>query len=534
MSLHSQESGAVAQARPAPPAQAGPLAPVAGLPAAPPATGRRWWSLLVVCLGVMMAFINVTSTISALTAIQGDLHPTPSTLVWITSAYSLVVVSLVMSAGTLADLVGRRRVFIGGAAVFAAASALAFTAPGAGLLIAAQALMGAGGAAVLPSSLSIVSHSFTDPRERTTAISVWAACSGVGLAAGPLLSGLLLGHFSWHSVYLINVVVGAAAILLAPLLVPESRHPSRRLDPRGVVLGTVALASGTYAIIEGATAGYTAGQIIAMYVLCAVSLAAFVRVELRHPDPMLDLRLFRSASFAAVMSVATTLMFGFVGVSLLCVLYLENVRRLDTLATGVRLMVIFGSYMVVTALAARIVRRVGITVMLTAGLLLTGGGALALLAVGPSSGFGTMWPGMLLIGIGLGLVVAPSTAAAVNSVPARQAGMASAAVNMFRQLGSVLGPAVLGTVVTTRFPRNLASRLVSARVPSTAAHQIAVAASDGTSSSSLPRALAGTVTTAAGQAFTDATHLGLLIAGIVLLVMAVPTALFVRRQNAPR
>jgi MFS family permease len=374
MPLHSQESGTAAHA------------------------SRRWLSLLVVCLGVMMAFINVSSTISALTAIQGALHPTASTIVWITSAYSLVVVSLVMSAGTLADLVGRRRVFIGGAAVFAAASVLAFAAPSAGVLITAQALMGVGGAAVLPSSLSIVSHSFTDPRERTSAISVWAACSGLGLAAGPLLSGLLLDHFSWGSVYLINVVVGILAVVLAPLLVPESRHPSRRLDPRGVLLGTVVIASGTYAIIEGANVGYTAGQIIAMYIVSAVSLVAFIRVEIRHPDPMLDLRLFRSRSFAAVMTLATTLMFGFVGIALISVLYLEEVRQLDALATGIRLMVMFGSYMAVTAVAARLVRRVGFTLMLSGGLVLMGAGALALLAAGPfdgsaSCGRGCCWPG---------------------------------------------------------------------------------------------------------------------------------------------
>lgn len=464
--------------------------------AAAPGPSRRWWSLLVVCLGVMMAFIDVSSTISALTAIQAGLHPSASTLVWITSAYALVVASLVMSAGTLADLIGRRRVFVGGAAVFAAASALAFAAPNAGLLITAQALMGAGGAAVLPSSLSIVSNSFTDPGERTTAISVWAAFSGIGLAAGPLLSGLLLDHFSWHAVFLINVVVGALAFILALLVVPESKHPSRRLDLRGMLLGTLVIASGTYAIIEGASAGYTAPQIIAMYIVSVLSLVVFVRLELRHPDPMLDLRLFRSRSFAVVMSLATTLMFGFVGISLITVLYLEEVRQLDALATGIRLMVMFGSYMIVTAVAARLVRRLGFTLMLAGGLALMGAGALALLAAGPFDGFGHMWPGLLVAGIGSGLIVAPSTAAAVNAVPALQAGMASAAVNMFRQLGSILGPAVLGTVVTTQFAHNLARGVGRA------------------------------------QAFTDAAHLGFLIAGIVLLVMAVPVALFLRHRNA--
>lgn len=518
MSLHSQDPAAIAQY---PPALAGP---------AP--DRRRWWSLLVVCLGVMMAFVNVSSTISALTAIQADLRPSPSTLVWITSAYSLVVVSLVMSAGTLADLVGRRRVFTGGAAVFAAASVLAFASPNSGLLIAAQGLMGVGGAAVLPSSLSIVSHGFTDPHERTSAISIWAACSGLGLAVGPLLSGLLLNHFSWHSVYLINVVIGVLAVILAPPVVAESRHPSRRLDLPGVLLGTIVIASGTYAIIEGASAGYTAMLIIALYIVSALALAAFVRVETRQADPMLDLRLFRSRSFSTVMGLATGIMFGFVGIALISVLYMEDVRHLDALATGLRLMVMFVSYMAVTSVAARIVRRVGFTLMLTAGLLLMGAGALALLAAGPFDGFAAMWPGLLLAGIGSGLLVAPSTAASVNSVPPLQAGMASSAVNMFRQLGSVLGPAVLGTIVTTRFPRNLTSRLAGAGIPQGTADRIAAGATRGATVSGLPGPLARTVATSAAEAFTDAAHLALIVGGIFLLAMTVPVAVFVRHRNA--
>ncbi|HVV23534.1 MAG TPA: MFS transporter [Pseudonocardiaceae bacterium] len=485
----------------------------------------------VVCLGVMMAFVNVSSTISALPAVQTDLHTSPSQLVWVSSAYSLIVVSLVMSAGTLGDLVGRRVVFLGGAAVFAASSALAFSAHSAGLLITAQALMGAGGAAILPASLSIVSHAFTDPHERTGAISVWASCSGLGLAIGPLTAGALLDRFGWHAVFLINVVLGVLTIVLTPLLVPESRHPSRRLDLAGVVLGTVVVASATYAIIEGGSAGYTAGRIIAMYVVFVVSLAAFVRVELRHHDPMLDLRLFRSRSFAAVMGVATTTMFGFVGVALLSVLYLERVRELGALATGVRMLAMFGTYIVVSAVAARLVRRVGFAAMLSAGLLIMGVGALLLLATGPASGFGRMWPGLLVVGIGSGLVVAPSTAASVNSVPPRQAGMASAAVNMFRQLGSVLGPSVLGTIVTTRFPRNLDDRLSGAHVPAGAAGRIVSGAAHGGSAKGVPAPLRATVDGAVAHAFTDAVHLGLLVGGIALVAMALPTVAFLRRTR---
>jgi DHA2 family multidrug resistance protein-like MFS transporter len=314
----------------------------------------------------MMAFVNVSSTIGALGAIQQDLHPSASTLVWVTSAYSLVVASLVMSAGTLADLIGRRAVFLGGAALFTAGSMLAFTADSTGLLITSQAVMGLGGAAVLPASLSIVSHSFTDPHQRTKAIGAWASCSGLGLAVGPLGAGLLLNHFSWHSVYLIDVVIGALTVMLTPFLVTESKHPTRRLDLPGVLLGTVAIASATYAIIEGGSSGYTSGRIVLMYAVFAVSLVLFLTAEARHHDPMLDLRLFRNLSYTTVMGVAAASMFGFVGTSLLAVLYMERVQQLSALATGVRLLAMFATYIAVSALAGRLVQKVGFTFMLTA------------------------------------------------------------------------------------------------------------------------------------------------------------------------
>jgi len=497
-----------------------------------PSTAARWAGVLAVCLGVMMAFLNITGTVSALSAIQTDLHASASRLVWISSAYSLLVVSVVMSAGTLGDLFGRRRIFLAGALVFAAGSALAAAAPNTGLLITAEAVMGVGGAAVLPTSLSIVSHTFTDPHERTSAISVWAGFSGIGLAVGPVLAGVLLNHFSWHAVFVSNIVLGVIVLILVPLLAPESRHPSRQFDPAGVVFGTLCLAAGTYAIIEGAAVGYASGQILAAYVVAVVSLVLFVRAELRHRDPMIELRLLRNRSFSTVMAVSTVTLFGFVGTALLSVLYLEEVGAASALATGLRLLVMFGTYVVVTAIAARLVRRVGFRVMLTAGLLIMGSGTLLLLAIGPFTGFGRMWPGLLLAGLGSGMLIAPATAAAVNSVGPLQAGMASGAVNMFRQLGSVLGPSVLGTLVTTRFPRNLDQRLIAQGVPAQVTDRAVAAAANGENPSGLPAALRETVLGSAARAFTDATHLGLLIGGLVLIAMAIPTALFVRHGSA--
>lgn len=489
--------------------------------AADPRAGRnRWLALAAVCLGAMMAFVNVSGTIGGLARIQADLHASPTATIWITSAYSLVVASLVLAAGTLGDLAGRRRIFLVGTLILIAGSLLAFASGSAAVLITAQAVMGIGGALVLPTSLAVVSHAFTDPHERTEAISVWAGSSGLGLALGPIGGGLLLNHFSWHAVFLINVVLGALAFAGTLLVVRESRRPARSLDPVGIVLGTVAVAALTYAVIEGRSQGYTSARLLVVYAVFAAALALFIRYESRHHDPMMDVRLFRSASFSAVMGVAATAMFGFTGTALITVLYLQHVQHLTPLGAGLRLLAMFVPFIVISAVAARIVRPLGFKLTLTAGLILTGAGAAALTAA-PSA----IWPGLVLAGIGTGLLVAPSTAAAVISVPPAQAGMASAVVNMFRQLGNVLGASILGTILTTQFAAGLTDRLTARGLP---ADQIVGAAERGAAGGPLPTGVAEQIS----FAFTDAYHVGALTAAAVLLVIAVPTVALVRRRPA--
>ncbi|WP_323138321.1 MULTISPECIES: MFS transporter [unclassified Streptomyces] len=225
-----------------------------------------------------------------------------------------------------------------------------------------------------------------------------------------------------------------------------------------------------------------------------------------------------------------------VGVALLSVLYMERVGHTSPVDVGVRLLPLFGTFLLVTVVAARVlVHRVGLTVLITAGLVLIGAGSLGLLATDASGGYGAVWPGLLVAGVGAGLLTAPSTAAAVNSVPPQQQGMASAAVNMARQLGTVLGPSVLGTIVTSRFPRNLNDRLVEAGIPSRQAEGIVEGVSHGGSGTGMPASLARVVGAAVPRAFTDAVHLGNLIGGVVLIAMAVPAALFVRQKvHGPR
>ncbi|WP_339126345.1 MFS transporter [Pseudonocardia sp. D17] len=504
---------------------------------APPATQgrpvRRGATLAAACLGVMMTFLNITATISSLASIQADLHIGNTALVWITSIYSLAVASLVLAAGTAGDIVGRRLVFVIGVGLIGLGSVFAYLSAGVALLLTAQVVIGIGGAMVLPNSLAIVSHTFHEPHLRTEAISIWAGCSGVGLAIGPVVAGALLGHWSWHVVYVVNVVVSVLVVAFALLVVQESRHPDKRLDPLGVLLATIAVAALTFGIIEGASIGYLSGRILGVFALFVVALAVFVIVELRHPDPMVNLRLFRSPSFSTVMVVAVVFMFGFTGCALLMVLYLERVARLSPIDVGLALLPMFGVYVVVSAIAARIVRRLGTTLVMTVGLVVSAGGAFLLLAAGTDYAYAHVWPGFAIFGFGMGLVAAPTTAAAVVSVPPQQAGMASGTVNMFRQLGNVLGASILGTILTSRFTSELPGELAGNGVPAPVAAQVAAAASSGGApSSALPVSLAARVAESVGSAFTTGFHTGAIVAGVVLLVVAVPTALLVRQRAA--
>jgi DHA2 family multidrug resistance protein-like MFS transporter len=233
------------------------------------------------------------------------------------------------------------------------------------------------------------------------------------------------------------------------------------------------------------------------------------------------------------MLIAASVMFGFVGIALLSVLYLERVAGLGALETGVRLMPMMASYVIVSAFAVRVLRAVGFTVTLTTGLALMGAGSLALLRVDAAGSYATMWPGLLLVGVGSALLVAPTTTAAVNSVPPSQAGMASATVNMFRQLGSILGPSVLGTIVATQFPKRLDEQLTRADVPADTASRVAAAVSQGRTHD-IPASLAATMGQPIHDALTSALHLGWLFGGVALLGMAIPAAVFVRHQHPAR
>ncbi|MEK8108339.1 MFS transporter [Micromonospora sp. M12] len=316
-------------------------------------------TLIAMCLGAMITFLQITATVSALTTIQRDLRVDPTTLVWVPSAYTLMVASVVLSAATLGNRYGRRRMFGVGVLAMIVGAAVVASAPTVAWVIVGQLVAGLGGALILPNSLAILGATFTDPHRRTEVITAWAAASGIGLAIGPLIAGVLLRHYQWHTVYLSTIALGVITLVVAAIGVAESRPSAGRLDVAGLLLGTAAIAAAVYAMIQGGKDGYTSSVVSAAWIVAVVALVGFVLVELRASAPMLDVRLFRSASFSAVMVVAAVSLFGFTGVAILLVLFHERAQALSPLDTGWRMLVLFGAYVVVAFGAGRVIRRTG-------------------------------------------------------------------------------------------------------------------------------------------------------------------------------
>jgi DHA2 family multidrug resistance protein-like MFS transporter len=419
--------------------------------------------------------------------------------------------------------VGRKAVFCAGVVVMVAGSLCTFTAGSIGAVIVGQLLSGVGGALILPNSLAVLGATFTDPHRRTEVITAWSASSGVGLAVGPLLAGVLVQHYSWHAVFLSNTVLGVITLAVTIPFVAESTAPAR-LDIAGAALATVTIATLVFGLIQGGSHGYRSGSVVAAWAVTVIAAVAFVIVENRRATPMVDPRLFRSRSFSTVMTVAAVSLFGFTGVALLTVLYLERVRHLSVLGMGEQLFVYFATYVVVAFAAGPLIRRTGFKAPLTVGLLLGAAASLGLAAASASSPYSHLWPWLALSGAASGLVAPPSTAAALVSVTPQQAGMASGAVNAARQVGSVMGSSVLGMVLTQTFVSALPGQLAAHGVAPPARASVTAAVASGTTSTTL---LPDGARAAIDQAFASGVHVGFQVNAIVFLVTAVGAFCFV-------
>ncbi len=409
---------------------------------------RRLLVLAICCMSLLIVSLDNTVLNVALPSMQHDLRAGTSGLQWTIDAYTLVLASLLMLAGSTADRIGRKRVFMAGLIVFAIGSALCSVAPDLDTLVIFRMVQAVGGSMLNPVAMSIITNTFTDPRERARAIGVWGAVVGISMAAGPLVGGLLVEAVNWRAIFWINLPVGAAALLLTLRYVPESRAPkARRADPVGQLLVIALFGSLTYAIIEAPNAG---GATVAPF--AAVALAALVGLlayEPRRVEPLIDLRFFRSAPFSGATVIAISAFAALGGFLFLSTLYLQNVRGLDALHAGLWMLPMAVPTFLCAPLAGRLVGSRGPRVpLLIAGAAMTASAVLFAGFEGETSDV-TLFVGYVLFGVGFGFVNAPITNTAVSGMPRAQAGVAAAVASTSRQLGQTLGVAVVGAVLAS-------------------------------------------------------------------------------------
>jgi EmrB/QacA subfamily drug resistance transporter len=404
----------------------------------------------ICCMSLLLVSMDVTIVNVALPAIQHELHATLSGLQWILDAYTLVVASLLMLAGSVADRLGRRRVFQFGLSLFTAGSVLCSLAPSIGGLIAFRAIQGLGASMLNPVALSIIANSFHEPKARAHAIGLWGAVAGISFALGPLIGGALTQAVGWRSIFWINLPIGLAAIVLSALYVPESKAPrARAFDPVGQLLVFVCLASLTFAVIEGPHVGWQSPLILGLFVLSAIGLAALLFYEPRLKDPLLDLRFFHSVPFSSATLIAVCAFASFAGFLFLNALYLQQVRGLLAFHTGLCTLPLAVMMMICAPLSGRLVGSLGTRPSLLiagTGFLLSAGMLTRLTVATPIALLLLVY---VLFGIGLGMVNPAIANSAVEGMPRSQAGVAAAIASTSRQVGAALGVAVAGTVVST-------------------------------------------------------------------------------------
>ena len=401
-------------------------------------------------MSLFIVGLDATIVNIALPAMRADLHASVAGLQWIIDAYTLVLASLLILAGSTADRVGRRRTFQAGLAVFTAGSLLCSVAPSLGWLIAFRTVQAVGGSMLNPVAMSIITNTFTEPRERARAIGVWGGVVGLSMAAGPVLGGVLVDTLGWRSIFWINVPVGLAAIVLAARFVPESRAPHpRRIDPVGQLLVLTALASITYGIIEGPDAGWRSAEILGCFMLGAAAVAALVAYEPRRAEPLLDLRFFRSVPFSGATVIAVCAFAAMSGFLFLNALYLQEVRGFSALQAGLYTLPMAGATAVVAPLSGRLVGAIGTRLPLVLAGTAIALSTLPLTGLTADTSTAVLLGSYLLFGIGFGMVNAPITNTAVSGMPTSQAGVAAAIASTSRQVGGSLGVAVIGAAVAS-------------------------------------------------------------------------------------
>jgi EmrB/QacA subfamily drug resistance transporter len=496
--------------------------------------GNKWWTLVAVCLGTFMLLLDITIVNVALPDIQRALHSSFSDLQWVVDAYALTLAAFLLTAGSLADMYGRRRLYLIGLGVFTGASALCGFAVSTLMLQLSRALQGVGGAIMFAVSLALLADAFRG-KDRGTAFGVWGAVTGLAVAVGPLLGGVLTSGLSWQWIFFVNVPIGIAAVAIAVMKVAESRAPqASRPDWAGFALFTVALSSLVYGLIESNQRSFTDGLVLGCLAVAALLLVAFVIVERRTAHPMFDLKLFKLPTFSGGSVAAFGLSASIFAMILYLVLYLQDILGYSPLATGVRVMFLSGGILVAATVAGRLSSRVPVRLLIGPGLIMVGVGLLLMRGLDAGSTWTHLIPGMIVGGLGVGLVNPPLASTAVGVVPPQQAGMASGINSTFRQVGIATGIALLGTLFSNQVKDEVLARVAAVPGLSGKGPQIATAVQSGEIGkviSRLPRPTGQVVGMITRAAFTTGLNRILLVAAIIALVSAVVSLAAIRSKD---
>lgn len=475
---------------------------------APPPTGWKWTPLFTVCLGAFMLLVDVSIVNVALPKMTEELHSSFTSLQWVVDMYALVLASLLMVAGSLGDRFGHRRLYIGGLTVFALASLGCGLAPNVAVLITARGVQGVGAAGMFTATTALLSAAYQG-RDRGTAFGVWGAVNGAAAALGPILGGLLTEQFGWRSIFIVNLPVAVVAVFMSVRVLGESAHRSaRRVDLPGAVSFTGCAAAVTYALIQSGTDGWGSATVLGLFAFAVVALIAFVLIELRTRDPLLDLKLLRNRSFAGLMIAGLLLAAGAFAHLTYTSIWLQSVLQLSPIQAGLAVSPLALTSFVVAGFGGRQLAKLAPQWPIGIGLALIGIGTLTLLTVHAGSSWPALVPGLLIAGVGVGTTSPVLTSATMSTVPHERAGMAGGALNTFRQLGYALGIAVLGTVFGSQ-----------------ASNSGAAAAAGGSASGGhgIPPAVRAAVATSLDHVFA--------VAGVIGLVAAILVLLLVRRSD---
>ncbi|HEX6117552.1 MAG TPA: MFS transporter [Solirubrobacterales bacterium] len=500
---------------------------------------RKWWTLLAVSVATFMLLLDITVVNVALPSIRADLGASFTDLQWVIDAYALTLAALVLTAGSLADRLGRRRVFAAGLGIFSIASLLCALAPDPTFLNVARALQGIGGAVMFAVSLALIAQEFTAGRERGMAMGIYGASIGVAVAVGPLVGGALTDGLGWESIFLLNVPVGVAALAVTYLKLRESRDPNAtRVDWAGVATFSAALFLLVLATVRGNDEGWGSPLIVSLFAGAAVLLAAFFAIERRVSEPMLPLGLFRRRAFTGVQLAALGVSGSMFALFLYLTLYLQSYLGYSPLEAGVRYLPITLASFIAAPIAGALLSRVPARVMMSAGLATAGVGLLLMSGIEPGDEWTTLLAGFLVAGGGVGLLNPVIADVAVSVVPREQSGMAAGINDTFRQVGVAVGIAALGAIFVGRGAEKVSE--LAAGTPAAAGErprELVEAASSGNLDQALASAPAGSrdaIADAVGQGFLAGLNEVIAIGAVIALAAAALVLWLVREDEIER